>query len=268
MKTWDELGQKNSKTQNLINKLVEDFNSLQNFEDAKSWDEQAQNIINLLRALQDDMNDYIQYQKSLNESLIKERSGGTLLQKIFSSRNHENEIKENIRKAEISTGSFIAAIEIISEMVDKTPTSKSEQKEIVESLKQIKKELTLQKREINEGMRKTRADARNKSVKWAGVNSGFLGSVARYNRISARIDKEQSLLPLEEQKSLIEKELISIERDINWVLRFKGSETPQNHTESNSTKTNSEISKYCPYCGRRGNSDICVGCGAVITINE
>jgi len=267
MKTWDEITNQTSNLQNLVNKLYQRHNALLNFFDAGEWDKTAQESIGLLQSFQNEINGYLKEQVSAYEELKQERNQTSFFKKVFSSRSIENEIKENIQKAEIEIRSYVTLIDELYEMMDKTPVSKSEQKEIADGLRQIKKDLTLQKREINEDLRQTRANARQKTTQWTGVNSGVLGSIARHQRITARLEKERSLIPLEDQKALIEKELITIEKDLNWVLHFRdnGSNNPPQIPQTN---INFEKTQSCPYCGRKATTDVCLSCGATIPIIE
>ncbi len=85
-----------------------------------------------------------------------------------------------------------------------------------------------------------------------------MGDVARYKRATIRREKENSLSPLEAERNSIEAQLMDIERQINWVSKFKG-ENPQEE---------SEVIR-CTYCGRRvAPPSVCPGCGSDQTTRD
>jgi hypothetical protein len=264
MKSWEELIKHSMILQSRVNELTQNHNSLQSFKDAIGWDNGAEAVIRLFQDYQNNLNEYREESIEVLERMKQERNKSPFMQKIFSSRTSEKECNENIRKSDSGIQSIEKGIEILHAMMDKTPGSKTEQKAIVDELRQLKKDLTLQKREINENMRQTRVTARQKTIQYTGINSGILGGVARYQRVSARLEKERALIPGEDQKKFIEKKLIAIERDLNWVLNFKTEVSDEKAQFPQTNMVINEVKQKCSYCGRTLNAeDYCPSCGAV-----
>ena len=127
---------------------------------------------------------------------------------------------------------------------------------MLNELKCVKKNLVLEKREINEFIRQVNVEARKSIAKVSGISKGFIGSVARTHRVNVRYQKEAALRPNEDAKAAINRQLFQIERDILWVSKFNGEELP----------SGIEVVR-CAYCGRRvidGNP--CQSCGSIQTI--
>lgn len=261
MKNWEELIKRNPVLQESLNELSERYNALESFQDAREWDKDSQAFIDILLDLIKDWGDYRKEQESLYEQLIKEREGKPFINKLFSKRPDED-VKKSIDLIDIEIKGLESAIDMLSELMDKTPANKSEQKEIADNIKLLKKELSLKKQEVNESLRQIRANARIKATNWTGVTGGIIGKVAKYQRISARLEKEIALTPIEDVRKYIEKKAIALERDLIWIMHFKGDD--QETKQSPQEETISVM--RCNYCGRRVNDldDVCKGCGAVV----
>jgi hypothetical protein len=264
MRTWEDLAKHASVLQKSVDELLKRHSTLQSFYDAQEWDNDTGVVIDLLQKYEKELSGFCEEQQSKLERLKQERSQSPFLKKVFSSRSDNAQANEYIKKTEEAIQGIAIGIELLYAMMDKTPSNKSEQKEIASELKQLKKDLTLQKREVNESMRQIRSDARQKAASWTGVNSGFLGGVARLQRTSIRLEKEKAVVPNENMKAFFEKQLIALEKDLSWVLHFRGDEK-KDATQSSQSVEISENVRHCTYCGRRvTTSDVCLGCGATI----
>lgn len=94
---------------------------------------------------------------------------------------------------------------------------------MLKELRLAKKELTIEKRELNENLRQIRAEARVQGAK-VGTGVGLFLSTPtsrRLTRMQIRLDKEAAVAPHEDAKAALERRLVSIDRMIHWVERFK-----------------------------------------------
>ena len=265
MKTWEDLTKHTAIIQASVTELIQRHGELQSFRDAREWDKDSDAIIALLQDFKNDLTIFREGQETLLQQLTQEHNNKSFFKKILSSHSDENDVKKLIEQTDLGINSIEGGIDKLYEMMDKTPANKTEQKEIADELRQLKKELTLQKREANENLRQTRANARQKTANWTGVTGGTLGKVARYQRTSARLEKERALAPVEDLKRIIEGELIALERNLIWVMHFKGDDqegTPQ----TPQVEIVFEHVLRCKYCGRRvgDTDDVCTGCGASV----
>ena len=258
MKNWEDLNKRLIVLTESINELLQRHDALLSFRDAREWDHDAQALIGLLVNSKDDYIALRGEQEKLLTQLTQERNNKPFFKRVLSSQSAENQVKESIKALDSTIEEIGDTSDGIYEKMDKTPANKSEQKEIAGELKELKKELVLQKREANEQLRQTRAAARQKNASWTGVRGGVLGSVARYQRASIRMEKEESLVPIEGLRKFIERKLIAVERDINWVMHFKADDQEKSQ--------DGEQVRRCNYCGRRveATASVCSSCGAVV----
>jgi hypothetical protein len=265
MKTWEELNKRTSTLQASYDELMQNHRSLQSFRDAREWDKDAQALIGLLQTFKNDWVVYREQQEDALKQVTEQHNSKPIFQRLLSSRSDGATLKKAVEQTDIEIKSVDLVVDSLNELMDKTPANKSEQKDIADGIREYKKELTLLKREINSNLRQTKAIARTKAASWAGSSAGMLGSVAKYKRTSIRMEKERSVVPMENQKAFIEKVLIALERDLNWVMHFKGDDQAA-ESQAFPTEAVAEYIQRCSYCGRRVSDadDVCKGCGAVI----
>jgi hypothetical protein len=212
----------------------------------------------LFEQYQDRLTAYTAQEESALQEAQEKRNALPVFQRMMASKGAENTYQENICKVDKGITSVDKVIDGLMERIEKIPISRSEQKEMLRSLREYKKELALLKREANEIMRQTRIKSRQDMAKWTGINRGTLGTLARVQRSSIRHQKESRLAPMENSKTSIERELIEADRKIAWIERFTGKDTEI------------EVSVIrCAYCGRRVvPGELCPGCGSDRTTNE
>jgi hypothetical protein len=256
MQTIDEIATRSNLLLSRYKELLPSFDNLENFSEAIQWDSDASSLIELFK---NSISDFLEYQKSLQQELeiIKtERESKSFFMRSFSSKKSEKEHAESILDMADVVKKTEIIIEKLQDLIDRTPNSKVEQKEMLNELKTIKKNLALEKREINESIRKVNVEARKSISKVTGISGGIFGTVARAHRVSVRYQKEAALRPNEDAKAGINRQLLQVEKDILWVSKFNGDEIPI---------INNII--RCAYCGRRvidGNP--CQSCGSIQTI--
>jgi hypothetical protein len=110
--------------------------------------------------------------------------------------------------------------EKLQEAIDFTPNSPTEQKLLLKELRQRKKELQLQKREVAASAKQIREEARLKSVhagRFLGIYNSKLASIERR---SIRYRREALVAPNEDVKVSIDRQILQIDKDILWVERF------------------------------------------------
>ena len=236
--------------------LREQYENLTTFSEAAQFDSNAFALIQLFEKYHAVLHNFrSQAEQSLRETKAA-RDALPLHKRIFSSRGEEKSHRKNMEDFDKSISNLENTISLLQELIDSTPASKAEQKGMLQKFSITKKELTLEKRRVNEEMRNVRTAARQKMTNWTGVRGGTLGKVARYQRTAIRLDKESTLSPLEKERAIIERQQLEIEKQIIWVSKFVGDDPEGEH----------EII-CCAYCGRRmDNERVCPGCGSTMTI--
>jgi hypothetical protein len=256
MQIIDEIATRSNLLVSRYKELLSSFDNLETFSDTIQWDSDASSLIELFK---DSVSDFLEYQKTMQQELeiIKaERESKSFFARNFSSKKVEKEHTDSILDMADVVKKTEIVIEKLQDLIDRTPNSKADQKEMLNELKTIKKNLTLEKREINESIRQVNVEARKSISKVTGISGGIFGTVARAHRVNVRYQKEAALRPNEDAKAGINRQLLQVEKDILWVSRFKGEETPV---------VNDVV--RCAFCGRRvldGNP--CQSCGSIQTI--
>lgn len=237
-----------------IDDLNARFERLRTYQEAAEWDRDAEAVVRALEGFRG----YITEKKAgflqALETQQAERKNLPTLKRLGKDT-EGGRLRKDIAGLEEGLASIDPAIEVVRTKADLTPTSPREQKALVAFLKTEKKELAIQKREITSNIRDAQSSHRRRVASVTGIRgSGVIGSVARLERVSARMERERSLAPLEDQRRILERQINDIDRRLAWFSAFSGSEP--------------EVPEilYCGYCGRRATKGVpCSGCGSVQT---
>ena len=244
--------------QGTVNELMARFDRSTKFDEAAWWDRDAQAVIRLFEQYKESLTKYCKEQEQTLTELKLARTALPFFKRVIAARGDEKSLEDNIAQAAKGIASVDKAIDTLYDLVDRTPTSKGEQTQMLKELRQQKKELAVQKRSINENMRAARTKTRQEMSEWTGVQGGMLGDVARMKRASIRRQKETALHPQENARAAIERQLIEIDKRFTWVSRFSGDDPHQE-----------DVVVRCAYCGRRVEPDkVCPGCGSDYTIRS
>lgn len=253
MPTYDELFSRSTLLVKRAKELFKTYEDLETFGDSTQWDIEASALIDLFKEEIIEVLDFKKSEQQTWKELKDERESKSFLLRNFSSKKAEKEHEENIIEMDEVVTNINSTIENLQELIDSTPNSKAEQKEILDTLKFRKKELTLEKKEVNESIRQINTQARKEISKVSGLSRGFIGDVARYDRMSIRHQKESALRPNEDAKTAINRQLHDVEKKILWVSHFKG--------DGNLVEQSILL---CSYCGRRVNpGEPCKSCGSI-----
>lgn len=255
MDTLESISQSAKGIQGTIDELLERFNSICTFEEATVWDSDTEAAIKLVEKYINRIRQFVTDQEHALEELQASRAKLPVVKRLFASHKEEDKMKEELETARKGIATNEETIEALYELIDRTPSSKKEQSEMLNEYRQLKKELTTEKRAVNEEMRKIRAEARSKTTGLSGISGrGFIGSAARYSRSSIRYQKESALRPNEDAKGALERQLIETEKRINWISKFSGTDPGPAYYEA---------VLRCSYCGRRVEpNSVCPGCGS------
>ncbi len=257
--TLDDLSTQAAALQANADELTHRFEGLNEFHEAARWDADALAAIRLFERYKADLQSHISAEEQASHEAAAARSALPFHKRLVASRSAEKEHASNIAKANEGVSSVETVIAHLYELIDRTPSSKAEQKDMLSELRLFKKELATEKRSVNEAMRQVRTKARQDTASWTGIHGrGLVGSVARVERMQIRHQKEAALAPHESTKAAIERRLIETEMRINWVSKFRG-EDPSGEKPP----------LRCAYCGRRVRPDApCPGCGSDRTTRD
>lgn len=256
MITYDELEISSKHLIDRFKELVELYENLRTFSDAQSWISGVSALITLFRNSIDDVIELKNNEILLLENAIGARKEKSFFKKVVASKSDEKKHKEIISEMEIIETNIKLIIDRLNSDIDKTPISKEQQKEMLDNLKILKKELSLEKKTVNESIRLINAKARRDISSSTGIRRGTAGEIARMQRRHTRLQKEIQLAPEENRKQIINEKILEIEKEIIWVSHFK-----------DETASSKPILR-CAHCGRKVvEGEPCISCGSIETIS-
>ena len=182
--------------------LMSELKQLSTFVEVNEWDKKAElELSEIYSCIQQIDNEIVRCQQTFSSSKLQQFLFKSTLQQINYSykaplENMANELQEAI---------------------DFTPNSFNEKKELLSELKNRKKELQLQKREITANMKAIRRQARMKSANAGRRIYGYNSKMAARQRRGIKYSKEAQLKPHEDLLTAIERQLLQTDKDIFWA---------------------------------------------------
>lgn len=204
-------------------KLTAEFKTLGTFSAVATWDSQAQlEIEKLVRAVHDIDAETARLQRTLAD-LERAKAERSFFEKLFSGNKQEKETNQLIEEYGKLKTAFEGMASLLQESIDFTPNSPEEQTSLIKELRQRKKELQIEKREVAATMKAVRDSARQRSAQAGQALGGLLYSSksAAIERRGIRYDKERILRPHEDAKAAIERQIVQVDRDILWAEKFR-----------------------------------------------
>jgi len=198
-----------------LQELLSAMFSLATFADAKGWGEQATTEIERLKALLREMDVEIANDAQTLEKLKYERSK-KMLGGLLGSSKEEKELAQRLEDRKSSKVSLNKAINQLQDMMDFTPRSPEEKEVLLAELRQRKRRLQEEKREITQVVRGPRM---NKPQEAALVDHVF--DIAARERRKARYDREAQLKAGETTIAALTRQIEQAERDLQWVEKFE-----------------------------------------------
>ena len=202
--------------------LMNEYKGLLTFEQVASWDQRAsaevEQIANAIREADAKRADA----SRRLEQTKQERAEQNFIARLFSSQKIEKSLDRLIQQFIEYKTSLEGLAAQLQESIDFTPNSPEEQASLIKELRQRKKELQLEKREVAAAMKAVRDDARQRSARAGQALGGLIYSskVAASERRGIRYAKEAAVRPHEDAKAAIERQLVQVDRDILWAEKF------------------------------------------------
>lgn len=218
----EENSQKVIYDDNNFNELISDLKTLTTFSGIASWDKEAEfEIERILKAISEFDNEMSRQTQTL-EQHKQAKSEKSFLGRMFSGNKEQSELELLIDKYDhfkITLGKMASQLQ---ESIDFTPNTPEDQKALLKELRQRKKELQVEKREVTAAMKAVKTGARQESADAGKVFGLYYDSkVAASQRRYIRYEKEAALRPHEDAKSAIERQIIQTDRDILWAEKFR-----------------------------------------------
>ena len=197
--------------------VVISFDSLSTFEDADRWDEDASKIRDSLLSCCDEINNFIHQSTVIISTYKLEPSDEKA---VADSRLAL--AKQTLAPLSPLLDELQSSAMGLDDRIEATPNTKKAQSAVLRELRAQKKELQVRKREQRTSMAELRTEARlaseaAKPSAWAG---SYSKKMAADERREIRRQKDSALLPHESELAGIDRQLLSLDRKINWIQRF------------------------------------------------
>lgn len=207
-----------------VQRLCAQFDGLRTFDDVEKWDAAALDTALNLQKLAENMRLQQQGVSAQAEELARAHAAAPFFKRMFSSRAPERALRAQAGQLSATLQHLGQMIDGLLERIDYTPNDEKERKALLKELRAEKKELQVQKREIAAHKRAVNHAARAASAS-AGINQGWIFTTydskqAAAERRAIRRNKIAELAPYENAKTIIERQILDLDRRIMWVERF------------------------------------------------
>lgn len=207
-----------------VQRLCAQYDGLRTFDDVEKWDAAALDAALNLQKLAEQTRLHQQGLVAQADDLARTRAATPFLKRLFTSRNPELTLRGQADQLAATLQRLGVMINDLLERIDYTPNDERERKALIKELRAEKKELQLAKKEIAAQKRAINQAARDASAS-AGINQGWIFTTydskqAASERRAIRRQKIAMLAPHENAKTVIERQILDLERRIMWVERF------------------------------------------------
>ncbi len=195
--------------------LITEFDNLKTFEQVIDWDARAGSTLEKIEGLPAEFDEQISESEAKLETAKQARQSLPFFKRLFAGHATEEQIQRSIDELRTGKRQIEKLYDRLQECIDLTPNSAESRKEMIAEFKARKKELQTEKRAVAAEMASIRVDARQRTTDTAR------GKYGAHDRRNIRAQKEAALEPHEDSKAAIERQIVKIERTINWLERFK-----------------------------------------------
>lgn len=204
--------------------LCAQFDGLRTFHEVAQWDAAALDAALNLQKLAEQTRLHQQGLVAQADDLARTRAATPFFKRLFSSRSPEITLRGQAAQLAATLQQLGVMINDLLERIDYTPNDEKERKALIKELRAEKKELQHRKKEIAAQKRAINQAAREASAS-AGINQGWIFTTydskqAASERRAIRRQKIAMLAPHENAKTVIERQILDLERRIMWVERF------------------------------------------------
>ena len=202
------------------NILLKQIAEITSFDAVAKWDNEAKGVLELLKKAFEEANGIEEILKKDLTSLEIKYKNLPFYKKFFYNKKMEKAILVKIEEIRNTKDTHTRCINFLEEWIEKTPDDKNQADLMLKELKLMKKELTTAKKEISAQIKDINNKARMEN---AQVSTEYFSSAKskQLQKIQIRMNKENSLLSQQDQKAAMDKQIIDIEKLINWVERIK-----------------------------------------------
>jgi uncharacterized protein (DUF3084 family) len=198
-----------------VRRIASEIKELRTFDEIGQWDKQATEETERIRFATQAIERKIQ-QVSLDlEQAKKIHDGKPFLARLFSSRSEEKKLRAEQARLTGEKSQLEELNDRLQAAIDFTPDSSEDLKELLKEIRVRKKELQAEKKAVSAEMSQIRVEARQRTA------DSIPGKYGKWDRRRVRLAKEEALKPQENQKAVLERQIIRLDQVVAWLERFK-----------------------------------------------
>jgi hypothetical protein len=222
--------------------LTTRFSSLGTFREAGAWDGDALAVIRVFDKYRATVTEVLEMEQMALEQAAAEREKGPFLRYLLQPRTAEKAHQEHILQLQLALRSIEEAKERLFDRVDRAPSSRAEQRAMVQELNLVLAEMARQPVAVPEAMARVPAGAR--ATGESGPEPG------RWDRMRSHYEMEVGRRPRKGKTAGLSPRM-ELEQRLERVSRFAGEDPPP-----------ATAILRCAYCGaRRSHASPCPRCG-------
>jgi len=203
------------------NTLLTECWELTSFEHVPNWMSRVADELARIRAYLDRLSSSTDQLRRAREEAVAARAAQSFFKRTFTSDPVEPAIARLQVEASTARETLTALVARLQQAVQRTPCSPDERAAMLAELRQTKKDLVLQKQQINQGLRDVRSGARHQA---AEASLGLLlasGKTRRFANVGIRAAKELALRPKEQARAELEAQLAVVDLNINRLEKLQ-----------------------------------------------
>lgn len=200
--------------------LIERYDGLKTFAAVAEWDKAAQAEVETISRAVDSVYAYERQAQADLSAAQQERQSKNAVARMFHSKSSETALQKDIEWARQRRADLEEIADQLLELIDFTPNDETDRKGLLKELRLEKKELQIQKREVAAEMKAVRTEARQASARIEPIPLRGFSKYSAIDRRRIRREKESLLKPAENAKAALDRQLVAIDRRINWLERF------------------------------------------------
>jgi chromosome segregation ATPase len=201
--------------------LLRQHQSVSTLAEMAHWKDAGEKCIIQLRAEAEECKTRIGELRARAGKLREETRLRSFFGRFFKS-SEEKQVASSIVAQTKTVQYCFSTVDKLQVKIDDTPSSKEEKQQMLSELKAQKKELQIEKRELNSQMKNIRTEARQLSASAATSFSALVvgSKYSAAERRSIRASKERALAPREDAKAALERQLLTLDREILRIESF------------------------------------------------
>ena len=200
--------------------LIQRINDIESFEQVNEWDAKAKEMVQMLKNSNDSLSLKINELEKKKQSLLEDKNKSFFSKLLNSNKDEIFKIDIEISSSKSQIGKNNDNINSLNMWIQITPDDKNEKSNMINELKENKKDIALQKKELRLAIKETNKNARISNAKAINQRGFSSYKLVSFQQAVARSRKELQLAPLEEQLQQLEFDELQYDKVIRFLEKI------------------------------------------------